>query len=88
MQSVFSLVYQKIFYIEFWKIIQKTSNFKNFLEFLDETEKMEEITMKKIALLRILICSIELTNWKKSDMLVEKTENEGCLRNKNLKEDL
>ena len=82
------MVYQKIFYIEFWKINQKTSNFKNFLEFLDETEKMEEITMKKIALLRILICSIELTNWKKSDMLVDKTENEGCLRNKNLKEDL
>ena len=41
--------------------------------------------MKKIALLSILICSIELTNWKKSDMLVDKTENEGCLRNKKFK---
>lgn len=41
--------------------------------------------MKKIALLGILICSMELTNWKKSDMLVDKTENEGCLRNKKFK---
>ncbi len=52
---------------------------------MDKIGSMEEITMKKIALLSILICSIELTNWKKSDMLVDKTENEGCLRNKKFK---
>ncbi len=41
----------------------------NILDILDKIGSMEEITMKKIALLSILICSIELTNWKKSDMI-------------------
>lgn len=46
---------------------------------------MAEISMKKVALSGILICSMELTNRKKSGMLVDKTENEGCLRNQKFK---
>ena len=45
---------------------------------------MAEISMKKVALSGILICPMELTNRKKSGMLVNKTENEGCLRNKKI----
>ncbi len=46
---------------------------------------MPEISIKKFALSGILICSMELTKRKKSDMLVDKTENEGCLRNQKFK---
>lgn len=46
---------------------------------------MAEISTKKVALSGILICSMELTKRKKSDMLVDKTENEGCLRNQKFK---